>query len=80
MAVGDSADATVTKIAPGYGRSRSYITVKFAGDGGRVTEKEFACDNDKVGRLSLGDTVRVEHIHFAGWQIDPSEHLASGFS
>lgn len=81
MAVGDSADAEVMEIDQRYPGQLSYITVRFSGDdSGRPWEKKFTCDYAGVVRLSVGDYIRIEQIRVLGWQIDPSEHLASGFT
>jgi hypothetical protein len=81
MAAGDSADAEVVKIDQGSGRSLSYITVKFQGDdSGKFWEKDFTCDSAAVDRLRVGNYIRIEQLRLVGWQIDPKEHLASGFT
>ena len=76
MAAGDTADALVTKITPGYGMQLAWITVKFyADDSGTPVTKEFPVHNVKVERLSVGDYIRVEQLRIVGWQIDPRENL-----
>lgn len=76
MAVGDTADAVITKITPGYGKQLAWVTVKFyADDSGTPVMKEFPADNAKVQRVSVGDTILVRHLRLFGWQIDPSENL-----
>jgi hypothetical protein len=79
MAVGDSADARVTKIKRGYGKQKTYVTVEFAGDSDRRTEKEFICESDKADRLDIDSVILVVHTKF-GWQIAQSENLATGFT
>jgi hypothetical protein len=70
-------EARVTKITPGYGRQKAYITVEFYEDTDRILKtKEFMVDNIAVERLSIGSIIQLARLRFGPkWVINPDEHL-----